>query len=88
MWPLGIDCKEPILVFRHLRGGPWALDKRIPRTLKRNTALMLLRDVYSGAACSNILLLNQLMQILAIKVVDKSKFPNRGVNVDFNNHTM
>lgn len=49
---------------------------------------MLLRDVYSGAACSNILLLNQLMQILAIKVVVKSKFPNRGVNVDFNNHTM
>lgn len=49
---------------------------------------MLLWDVYSGAACSKILLLDQLMQILAVKVVVKSKFPNRGVNVDFNNHTM
>lgn len=75
-------------MFRHLRGGPRALDKRIPRTLKRNTALMLLRDVYSGAACSKILLLDQLMQILAIKVVVKSKFPNSGMNVNFNNHTM
>lgn len=89
-------------MFRHLREGTWVLDKCILRTTKSSLALMFLRDhkiikvgedplrsssptVYSGASCSKI---SCLMQILALKVVVKSEFPNGRVNVGFSNPTI